>query len=92
MSVELRAEDFDQDAASDIYFAGCEFAGAIEDICHHHIGDWGCWDCYGTVPEELVRLREVLDQMQKAIRTTRAHLAAVERRARRQADRKAGGR
>jgi hypothetical protein len=92
MTIELRADDFDQNAVSDIYFAGCEFAGAIEDIRHHHIGDPSSWDCYGSAPDELARLRDALDQMQQAIRNTRAHLAAVERRARRQAERTAGGR
>jgi hypothetical protein len=83
--VELRPEHFAAGDLADISFAGCVFAAAIADISHHEIGDPGCWDCYGSAPEELVRLRHALARMDIAIRETRAQLAAVERRARRAA-------
>jgi hypothetical protein len=85
IAVELHAEHFAPGDLADISFAGCVFAAAVADIAHHEIGDPGVWDCYGTPPEELDRLRHALDRMQAAIRETRAQLAIVERRARRAA-------
>jgi hypothetical protein len=89
-SVQLRAEHFAPGDLADIFFAGCVFAAAIADIAHHEIGDPGSWDCYGTPPEELARLRNALDRMTAAIKETRAQLAVVERRARRLAVREQG--
>ncbi len=81
-TVELRAEHFDGDDLAGISFAGCIFAGMVADIAHHEIGDPGCWDCYGTAPDELARLRNALGRMEAAIKRARAELVAVERRAR----------
>jgi hypothetical protein len=83
--VQLRPEHFAAADLADISFAGCVFAAALADIAHHEIGDPGCWDCYGTPPDELARLRHALDRMDTAIRDTRAQLAVIERRARRAA-------
>ncbi len=89
-AVLLRAEHFASDDLFGISTAGSVFAEAIADIAHHFIGDPGCWDCYGSPPDELARLRDALDRMQTAIRETRADLAVIERRARRKAARQAG--
>jgi hypothetical protein len=84
-STQLHAEHFTPGDRADISFAGCVFAAAIADIAHHEIGDPGVWDCYGTTPEELARLRHALDRMDEAIKETRAQLAVVEHRAHRKA-------
>jgi hypothetical protein len=88
---ELRAlaPFFATDALADIADAGCVFAGALADIVHNEIGEAGGWDCYGSVPDELVRLHAALDRLDTAIKASRAGLAGVERRARR-AQRAAG--
>ncbi len=65
------------------------FAAAIADIAHHEISGPGLWDCYGTPPDELARLRHALDRMTATIKETRTQLAVVERRARRAAAREA---
>ncbi len=83
--MRLRAEHFTPADVFDIMCAGSGFAAAIADIAHHHIGDPACWDCYGSPPDELARLRDALNGMQHAIRDARAGLAAVERRARHRA-------
>jgi hypothetical protein len=83
--VQLRSEHFAPGDLADISFAGCVFAAAIAEVAHHEIGEPGGWDCYGTPPDELARLRNALDRMTAAIKETRAQLAAVERRARRAA-------
>ncbi len=80
--------DFTTSDVADIAYAGCIFAAALADVAHHHIGDPGSWDCYGTGPDEAARLRLVLDQMAAAIQTARRELTAVERRARRRAARR----
>jgi hypothetical protein len=86
----LPADTFTRADLADIYLAGGVFASAIADIVHHHIGDPGCWDCYGSAPDELARLHAALDQMAEAIKESRAWLTAVERRARRAAARSGG--
>jgi hypothetical protein len=78
----LRPEHFASGDLFEIRMAGCLFARAIAEIAHHEIGDPGVWDCYGTPPQELARLRNALDRMSAAIKETRAQLAVVERRAR----------
>ena len=86
----LPAEAFTATDLADIYNAGGIFAAALADITHHHIGDPGSWDCWGTAPDELARLHAALDQMTEAIKDTRSWLTAVERRARRAAARLGG--
>jgi hypothetical protein len=86
--IRLRAEHFRPEDVLDLMLAGSGFAAAIADIVHHNIGDPGCWDCYGSPPDELARLRDALDGMQEAIREARAGLTAVERRATRRARRR----
>jgi hypothetical protein len=81
-AIELRPEHFDRDDLAGISYAGSIFAVAVADIAHHEIGDMGCWDCYGTAPEELARLRHALARMEDAIRQARRELVAIERRAR----------
>jgi hypothetical protein len=51
----LSPDDFTPDDVADIADAGFGFAAALADIAHHHIGDPGCWDCWGTGPDELHR-------------------------------------
>jgi hypothetical protein len=84
----LRAEHFTELDLLDLSYAGDVFAAAIDDVSRHHIGDPGGWDCYGTGPEEVARLRAALDDVQRAIRDARAGLDAVERRVRRRATRR----
>ncbi len=91
-AIQLRADHFTPDDFLDIAEAGGVFAAAIADIAHHEISEPGCWDCYGSPPDELARLRDALDGMQKAIQDARAQLSAVERRARRRAAARQGGR
>ncbi len=79
------ADHFDRNDLGEVAFAGCVFAAAVADIAHHEIGDPGSWDCYGTVPDEIDRLRRAMSRMQDAIGRTRAELAVIERRARRKA-------
>ncbi len=83
----LRAEHFTPADVLDIIYAGSGFAAAVADVAHHQIGDPGYWDCYGSPPDELARLRDALNGMQRAIHEARAGLAAVERRVRRRATR-----
>jgi hypothetical protein len=89
-SVPLRVEHFGSGDLFEIRMAGSVFARAVADVAHHEIGDPGVWDCYGAPPEELARLRNTLDRITAAIKETRAQLAVVERRARRQAVRQQG--
>jgi hypothetical protein len=81
-ALESRAEHFDRDDRAGIHYAGSIFAAALAEIAHHEIGEPGCWDCYGTTPDELARLRDALARMEAAIGQARAELVAVERRAR----------
>ena len=90
--VDPRAEDFTGTDITELEFAGSIFAEAVEDVAHHGIGDPGYWDCYGSGPDELARLRDALDRMQDAIRRTRKAVAVIERRARRRATRRQGRR
>jgi hypothetical protein len=76
------AEFFGPDDKAMISWAGCIFAGAIQEIAHHEIGDPGSWDCYGSTIDELIRLRTALGRMQDAIRRTQAELEFVEQNAR----------
>ena len=87
----LPAAAFTPDDLAEISFAGCVFAAALADVTHHHIGEPGSWDCYGTAPDELARLHAALDQMAEAITQTRTQLATVERSARGKAGRLDGG-
>jgi hypothetical protein len=86
------ADHFDHNDLADVSFAGGVFAAAIAEVAHHEIGDPGSWDCYGTVPEEMDRLRRALTRMQDAITRTRAGLAAIEQRARHRAQAAGRGR
>ncbi|GAA0742448.1 hypothetical protein Drose_32320 [Dactylosporangium roseum] len=79
----LPAEAFGEIELNGIYEAGCVFAAALHDINHHHIGEPGSWDLWGSGPDELARLHAALDQMATAIKASRALLTSVERRVRR---------
>jgi hypothetical protein len=87
IKVRLLGEHFTGADVLDMMSAGSVFAAAITDVVHHQIGDPGVWDCYGSPPDELARLRDALEGVQRAIRAARAGLGAVERRARRRASR-----
>jgi hypothetical protein len=77
------ADHVDHDDLADVPSAGGIFAAAIAEV--DAIGDPGSWDCCGTVPEEMDRLRCSPARMQDAITRTRAELAAIEQQARRNA-------
>jgi len=81
----LTADAFGEIDLNGIYEAGCTFAAALHEISHHHIGEPGSWDLWGSGPDELARLHAALDQMASAIKASRALLTAVEKRVRRTA-------
>jgi hypothetical protein len=87
----LPADAFTPGDRAAVWFAGTTVAAVLDDITHHHIGDPGAWDLYGTTPDEIARLHDVLDQLAHTIREARGHLTLVERRARAAARRLNGG-
>jgi hypothetical protein len=81
--VELRHEDFDDSGRTLVWLAGAHLVSEAGDLVHHHSDgtSWAPWPSDDTA--ELARqARELIDQMDQAVRQARRHLAEAERPAR----------
>ncbi len=83
MSVQLRAEHFDQVDAELVVMAGQQIVAMAHDIVHHHSDGTGWYRDLDQDPAETARsARALIDQVEAATREARRWLAEGERPAR----------
>jgi hypothetical protein len=81
--VELHHEDFDDSDRTLVWMAGVLLVSEASDLVHHYSDgqSWAPWPNDNTA-ELAQQARELIEQMDQAVRQARSHLAGAERPAR----------
>jgi hypothetical protein len=81
--VELHHEDFDDSDRTLVWMAGAHLVSEAGDLVHHHSDgtSWAPWPNDNTA-ELAQQARALIDQMDRALKQARRHLAEAERPAR----------
>jgi hypothetical protein len=83
--VEIKPEDY-QGGGYDwdtVVTAGYEVMAVVKDLAFHRIGDsWDPWAEQGDVPALVAEVRDIVGQLEEAIKKAKGEIASVERTAR----------
>ena len=83
--VEIKPEHYQGDGYDwdTVLMAGHEVMRAVKDIAFHRIGDsWDPWAKQGDVPALISEVRDIVGQLEEAIKKAKGEIARVERTAR----------